>query len=202
MASLTIEEQLEVEAPAETVWRYLIDPERIVVCLPGAALELIQDERTFLGKVRVKVGAVTVSYRGTIKFTEVDNEARLVRMVGKGREKGGAGSATMTMESRVTEIPTGARVVVHADVKLSGKIVRFGRGMIEGVAREIFAEFGVRLVERLAAESEPVPMTGAMDTPAGTVELAGTTSDAGPPLQALPLFWRALRSWLRRILGR
>ena len=91
MASLRIEEQLEVEAPAETVWKYLIDPERIVVCLPGAALELIQNERTFLGKVRVKVGAVTVAYRGTIEFTEVDHETRLVRMVGKGREKGGPG---------------------------------------------------------------------------------------------------------------
>ncbi len=87
MASLTIEERLELKAPAETVWRYLIDPERIVACLPGAALESVEDERTFLGTVTVKLGAASVFYRGTVEFTDVDPAARALRMVGKGRER-------------------------------------------------------------------------------------------------------------------
>ncbi len=202
MASLRIEERVEIEAPVETVWRYLIDPERIVGCLPGAALELIQDERTFLGKLRVKVGAVSVGYRGTIEFTELDHEAKLVRMVGKGRETGGSGSATMAMVSRVTEAPRGAEVMVQADVKLSGKIVRFGRGMIQGVAREIFKEFGVRLEERLAATSHVVAMPEIEDTPAGHGALPDPPPETGTSLHVLPLIWRAFRSWMRRRLGR
>ena len=108
----------------------------------------------------------------------------------------------MTMESRVTEIPTGARVVVHADVKLSGKIVRFGRGMIEGVAREIFAEFGMRLAERLDAQSEPLLTAAAEDSVAESTGPSVPTADASAPLQVLPLLWRAVGSWWRRILGR
>ena len=90
--SLDIEETLEVQAPVETVWRFLIAPEKIVTCLPGAELTKIEDERTFLGNMKVKVGPVTVSYQGRVKLTDVDDANHRVKMSGEGTEKGGAGS--------------------------------------------------------------------------------------------------------------
>ena len=98
MASLTIQERFELDAPPDHVWEHLIDPERIVVCLPGAELLGQEDERTYSGAVKVKVGAVTVVYRGTIVFEERDDSAGYLRLVGKGREKSGSGSAEIELE--------------------------------------------------------------------------------------------------------
>ncbi len=64
-----IEEEFEVQGPVQRVWEYLIDPAKVVVCIPGAELLESQDERTFLGAVKVKVGPVTMSYKGLVEFT-------------------------------------------------------------------------------------------------------------------------------------
>ena len=48
-----------------------------------------------------------MSYRGKVVFEEIDEAARYVKVVGKGREKSGSGSATMTMESRLVALQDG-----------------------------------------------------------------------------------------------
>lgn len=184
MSTVKIEESFELDAPADQAWSYLIKPERIVVCLPGAQLTEVLDERNYAGNIKVKVGAVSMTYEGQIEFTEIDHDARVIRMVGKGRAKGGGGTATLTMDSTVLELAGGrSRVSINADIQLTGKIVRFGRGMIQAVSKELFKEFTARLAAELASaevELEPEPEA----------------------LALLPLLARALRSWLRRLFGR
>ena len=104
----------------------MIAPAKVVVCIPGAELLESRDDGTFLGAVKVKVGPMTMSYKGQIKFTEVDEQNHQVRMVGEGREASGAGSAKVTMLNRVTPLASGgAHVVVQAEMDLVGKIVQF-----------------------------------------------------------------------------
>jgi carbon monoxide dehydrogenase subunit G len=149
-----IEERFVVRTPAEAVWAYLVDPRRIVACLPGAELVEVRDERTFLGTVKVKVGAVTVSYRGRVLLAEVDAVARTVKMRAECQETGGAGSAKMTMESRVSAQPDGgAEVIVQADVDVVGRLVQLGRGMIEQVAHQLFQQFSACVRATLEASS-------------------------------------------------
>ena len=81
-----IEERFEVQAPVERVWKYLIDPKSVVECLPGAELLEQQDEHTFLGAIKVKVGPLSMSYKGQAKLTEINEETHQVRMVGDARE--------------------------------------------------------------------------------------------------------------------
>ena len=138
-----IEERFEVRAPVERVWKYLIDPARVVECLPGAELVEMTDAQNFVGAIKVKVGPLAMSYRGKAKFTEVNEETHQVRMVGDGREVGGSGSTKVTMLSTVAPLANGggSEVVVNAEVELVGKIVQFGRGMIEEVSRQMFRQF-------------------------------------------------------------
>src|SRR5262245_41649158 len=155
-----IEEQFEVQAPVQRVWEYLIDPAKVVVCIPGAELLESQDERTFVGAVKVKLGPMAMSFKGLMKFIELDEQGRQVRMVGEGREAGGAGSAKVTMLSKVAPLGGGgALVVVSADVDLVGKVVQFGRGMIEEVSRQLFRQFSACVKKHLegevAEESQP-----------------------------------------------
>src|SRR6187431_2495353 len=102
-----IEERFEVQAPVERVWKYLIDPARVVHCLPGAELLESQDDHTFLGALKVKVGPLSMSYKGQARFTELNEQAHQVRMVGDAREVGGSGSTKVTMLSTVTQLPGG-----------------------------------------------------------------------------------------------
>src|SRR5678815_5534072 len=153
-----IEERFEVQAPVERVWKYLIDPKRVVECLPGAELLELQDERNFVGAIKVKVGPLSMSYKGNAKFTEVNEQAHQVRMVGDAREVGGSGSTKVSMLSTVAPLPSGgAEVLVNADIDLVGKIVQFGRGMIEEVSRQMFRQFSTCVRQQLEVADEPQP---------------------------------------------
>ena len=70
--TLDIEHNLQVAAPREAVLRFLLDPEKVVTCLPGAELLEVVDPRHFVGRVKVKVGPITVAYKGKARLTEVD----------------------------------------------------------------------------------------------------------------------------------
>ncbi|MBO0859982.1 MAG: SRPBCC family protein [Chloracidobacterium sp.] len=185
-----IEEQFEVKAPVQRVWEYLIDPAKVVVCIPGAELLESQDERTFVGAVKVKLGPMAMSFKGLMKFTEMDEQGRQVRMVGEGREAGGAGSAKVNMLSKIAPLEGGgALVVVSADVDLVGKIVQFGRGMIEEVSKQLFRQFSACVKRRLevAAESQQSEPAQAES------RLTDKSPDTEPKsLRAAPLVLRAM----------
>src|SRR6185295_16449913 len=160
-----IEERFEVKAPVERVWNYLIDPQRVVHCLPGAELLEQKDDQTFLGAIKVKVGPLSMSYKGHAKLTEINEQSHQVRMVGDAREVTGSGSTKVSMLSTVTPLATGAsEVSVNADVELVGKIVQFGRGMIEEVSRQMFRQFSACVRQKLEAVEDPQPAATAPDT--------------------------------------
>ena len=178
-----IEEAFRVDAAPDYVWRYVIDPHRVVRCMPGAELTGEEGERAYLGRVKVKVGPVTTSYAGRATLVDVNEALHIVRLTGEGRESGGAGSAKLTMTSRVIALPDGATEIrVEADVDVAGKIVQFGRGMIEGVSRQLFRQFAECVRAELATTLDAAPTT----SPPANMK----------PVRALPLvftwLWRAL----------
>ena len=196
-----VEEKFEVHAPAERVWEYLIDPARVAVCIPGAELLESQGENTFLGAVKVKVGPVQMSYKGTVKFTEMDEQAHQVRLVGEGRESGGAGSAKMSMLSKITPLEGGgSQVIVEAEVDLVGKIVQFGRGMIEEVSRQLFRQFAACVKQHLEVD-------GPVETAKESQTVESQTEEKAPavetkPVSAAPLAFRALWAIIARSFRR
>ncbi len=183
MSTLKIEERFRVAADPERVFAFLTDPQRVVACMPGAELERVEGERRILGHVTVAVGAIQVAYRGAVELTQLDAAARRVRAVGEGREKGGAGKVTLQLELGVAAAGAGSEVTIEAEASLAGRIVRFGRGMLESVSRQLFAQFAAAVRERLEAETASEPAAPSR------------------PIRALPLLWRALLDWLRRLFG-
>ncbi|MCA1627963.1 MAG: SRPBCC family protein [Acidobacteria bacterium] len=210
-----IEERFEVQAPVERVWQYLIDPKRVVQCLPGAELLEQKDERTFLGAIKVKVGPMSMSYKGQAKLTEINEETHQVRMVGDARETTGSGSTKVSMLSTVSPLPNGgSEVLVNADIDLVGKIVQFGRGMVEEVSRQMFRQFSTCVRKQLEVADEPQPESGSAGEPQSASEplSADTAQRVAQPVQteakavaAAPLAFRALWAivgrFFRRLFG-
>ncbi len=193
--AIRIEERFTVQAPVEATWAFLIDPRRVVTCLPGAELTDVPDARTFLGAVKVKVGTVTVAYKGKVMLEEVDAASHRVRMAGEGRESAGAGSAKMRMESRVGAMPGGgAEVVVRSDVDVVGRIVQLGRGMIEQVSHQVFQQFAGNV--RATLEAEAAQRAGAPGGAEAAAAAQARRARTQQPLRALPLFFRALWAWI------
>ena len=192
-----IEERFEVQAPVERVWKYLIDPARVVECLPGAELVEMKDEHNFVGAIKVKVGPLAMSYKGNAKFTEVNEQTHQVRMVGDAREVGGSGSTKVTMLSTVAPLASGSsEVVVNAEIELVGKIVQFGRGMIEEVSRQMFRQFSTCVKGKLEVVEESQPPT-AESTPA-TVPEAKAVAAASLAFRAL---WAIIARFFRGLFG-
>jgi hypothetical protein len=192
-----IEERFVVQAPVERVWKYLIDPQSVVRCLPGAEVLEVKDERTFLGAIKVKVGPLQMSYKGQARFTDLDEQVHQVRMVGEAREVTGSGSTKVSMLSTVTALPSGgSEVSVNADVELVGKIVQFGRGMIEEVSRQMFRQFSACMRQQLEVNEPPTAADDADKSATGT-----STPNPSPPKEAVaaaPLAFRALWAIIAR----
>ena len=194
-----IEERFEVQAPVERVWKYLIDPARVVECLPGAELLEMKDEHNFVGAIKVKVGPLAMSFKGNGKFTEINEETHQVRMVGDAREVSGAGSTKVSMLSTVAPLANGgSEVVVTADVQLVGRIVQFGRGMIEEVSRQIFRQFSTCVKSKLEVAEDAQTQT---QTTENTPTVPDAKAVAVAPL-AFRALWAIITRFFRRLVGK
>ncbi len=188
--AIEITETFQVEAPIDAVWSFMLDPHQVVTCMPGAQLEEVVDDRTFLGSVKVKLGAITTSYKGRVQITEMDEQTHTVKLTAEGRETGG-GTAKGTLNSQLRSLPDGqTEVLAQASIDLTGRVMQMGRGMIQGVSHQLFQQFVASTRERLQAP------------PGATSELAPAEST---PIRALPLLLGTLRAaivrFFRRLFG-
>lgn len=179
---IQIEKSFVVQAPATAVWEFLTDPYRVARCLPGAAVTEKLDEQSYAGTITVKVGPVTASYRGKLRFERLDAAAGEAELSASGQETRGKGGADMRMKSRVVQRPDGAtEATVVSDVNVVGVLAQFGRGMIQDVSDQLFQKF----TEAMRRELETPAATAAPAIPAG--EIAGPTpaAPAAAPIAAI-----------------
>lgn len=180
--ALQIEEKFEVAAPVAAVWDFLLNPENVIACMPGASLTEIVDERSFVGAVKLKIGAVSAQYQGTITYTEKDPATRTVKMLASGNERGG-GTVSGTILTRLAPSPDGRGTEVRCEssIDLTGRILQVGRGMIEGVSAQIIKKYvgNVRALLEVPRESEAASVNPGSSEPAAPA--AAPTANRIPP---------------------
>src|SRR5438477_13119086 len=98
---MQLENSFQVKAPPDTVFAYLLDINKVVGCVPGAELSEVVDPTTFKGKVKVKVGPITVAYNGTARISERDDSEHTATLTAEGRETTGQGTAKATAQMKV-----------------------------------------------------------------------------------------------------
>lgn len=181
---MEITKSFTVKAPAAAVWAFLTDPYQVAKCLPGAAITEKVDDRAYTGTMTVKVGPVTASYRGKMRFERLDEAAGEAEIAASGQETKGKGGADMRMKSRVVARgPAETEVTVVSDVNVMGVLAQFGRGMIQDVSDQLFQKFtdGMRReLEAPAAAPEEVP-----PAPPPTAD-PGPAASAPPPPKSPP----------------
>jgi len=208
---LQIENSFEVGAPPDRVYAFLLDVNRVVGCVPGAELSEVVDPNTFKGKVKIKVGPVTVAYAGTARIADRDEVARTATLEGEGRETTGPGNARAKANMRVEESGAGSRVTVSTDFTVAGRVAQFGRGLMEDVSKSLVAQMAACIKSQLeTAEQAPPPTPTAAAGEAGAATASAPAAAAPPPAPSLPtarpvnalgLLWSVLVARLKAIFG-
>jgi uncharacterized protein len=156
---MKLEQSFEVAAPLQRVWEALIDVERVAPCLPGAAVTGRNDDGSYNGSFKVKIGPTSAAYSGKLSMQDVDEQGHTATMDAQGTDKRGQGGAKATIVSKLS--PAGdqaTRVEVVTDYRITGRLARFGRGgMIEDISNRLLGEFANCLQTSLAGVPEPEP---------------------------------------------
>jgi carbon monoxide dehydrogenase subunit G len=122
--------------------------------MPGATLTSASGT-SFAGTVKVKVGPISLLYKGSGEFLEQDEAAHrfVIKASGKDSRGNGTASATVTVSLRAEGEETAASV--HTDLSITGKPAQFGRGMISEVGGKILESFAACLATKLGSTPEP-----------------------------------------------
>ncbi len=187
---MLLEHTFTVPVPPDEAWVVLLDLERVAPCMPGATLESVTDDGAFTGTVKVKVGPITVTYKGKGRFTERDEAAHRAVIEASGRETRGSGTASATVTATLQGRDGGTtEVLVSTDLAITGKPAQFGRGVMSEVGAKLIGIFAECLADKITAgDAEPGPAAdpaaaGDHGTPAPSGSSPGGdqgTSSPGP----------------------
>jgi len=185
-----------VRAPLATVWEFLTDAERVTPCVPGAQLTETVDATHYKGTVKVKLGAVQMTYRGDMEM-EPNEADHTIALRARGTEARGSGGASGTVTTRLTESQDGVtQVDIESHVDVTGRVAQFGRGIMQDVANRIIKEFAQCLEQKLQPEGTtgeepaapaPEPATASPTASSPPVSSAPPPTETPPPRPSAPV---------------
>ncbi len=183
-----------VPLPPADAWKVLMDIERIAPCMPGAELTQVVDPTTYKGKIGVKLGPVTLSFAGQVKFEDINDATQTARVKASGTDSKGRGGANATADFRLEPSPEGSKVLIHTNLMLSGAVAQYGRGagMIQDMASMMVGQFADNLKAMLAADQAANAAPVAPGAP--PVEAVRSVPMPAKPISGFSLFFRALRN--------
>ena len=209
--------EFRIGVPVDDAWAMLTDLQRVAPYMPGARLEGVEGGE-YRGVVKVKVGPITVQYKGTARMLEKDDVARKAVIRAEGRESRGQGNASATVTATIRPDGDGTIVLLVTEMTVTGKVAQFGRGVMGDVSTNLLGQFAGRLEAGLASEakaaSEPADDSGSESRPAVTADIAARDDDepvdllglagssvakrAGPVLVAAVMLWVLVACVVRR----
>src|SRR5919202_841646 len=160
---MRFENEIEVGQPPKDLFAFLTDVERVAPCLPGASIDGREGD-AYTGSMKVKVGPITGTYRGTMRFVEQDEDALRAVMSARAAEVNGQGDAEAKITTQIEEAGDSAsRIVMETDLQMRGRVAQFGRGAMEKISQRMFDEFARNLEREMsgagggAAEAAAAP---------------------------------------------
>jgi uncharacterized protein len=199
---MQLENSFTVGAPPSRVFAYLLDVNKIVGCVPGAELSEVVDPTTFKGKVKIKVGPITVAYSGTARIVNRDDANHAATLEAEGRETTGPGSARASARMTVEADGSSSVVKIVTDYNVAGRVAQFGRGVMEDVSRRIVNDMAACIKANVEA-AEPGAGGGGAAAPSGPGAAAVATAApvTSKPVNAFGLLFSVFWARLRGVFG-
>jgi uncharacterized protein len=182
---MRFENSFAVDAPVEEVWHTLLDVERVAPCVPGAQVLERTGEDSYKVGIRVKLGPMSMQYRGRVEIVEEDADARRAVMRARAQEARGQGTADATVETRLSGDQGRTEGTIQTDLQVSGRAAAMGRGVIRDVSAKLVEEFSRNLERMLAggegeAAAAPTPETTTAEPAAAPAARPAEPAPAAP----------------------
>jgi carbon monoxide dehydrogenase subunit G len=176
--AIELDNSFTVPVPPEQAWDVLLDVERIAPCMPGASVTSVEGDQ-IEGQVKVKLGPLSLTYKGTAKFTDKDQDNHKIAIEATGKETRGAGTASANVQASLTpgDAAGSTLVAIHTSLNVTGRPAQFGRSLLPEVSGKLIAQFASNLEALITADS---PAGEATDAPEGTGTADGSSGEAVP----------------------
>jgi len=183
--AIELDNSFTVPVPPEQAWDVLLDVETIAPCMPGASVTSVDGDE-IQGQVKVKLGPLSLTYKGTAKFTEKDEENLTLAIEASGKETRGAGTASANVQAALKPADdTGSTLVsIHTSLNVTGRPAQFGRSLLPEVSGKLIAQFAANLEALIAADNVTSPAAPAAETEEAAEVPVVTSAD--PVVEATP----------------
>src|ERR1700758_3161015 len=144
--AIELDNSFTVPVPPEQAWDVLLDVERIAPCMPGASVTSVEGDQ-IEGQVKVKLGPLSLAYKGTAKFTDKDEANHKIAIEATGKETRGAGTASANVQATLTpgDAAGSTLVAIHTSLNVTGRPAQFGRSLLPEVSGKLIGQFATNL---------------------------------------------------------
>ena len=188
--AIELDNSFTVPVPPEQTWDVLLDVERIAPCMPGASVLSISDDGNEIeGQVKVKLGPLSLTYKGTAKFIDKDQETRTIAIEATGKETRGAGTASANVQATLTpgEAAGSTLVAIHTSLNVTGRPAQFGRSLLPEVSGKLIAQFASNLEALIGSDTATAAAPEETAAPESDGTVADSSGEAVPaPAAAAP----------------
>jgi uncharacterized protein len=177
--AIELDNSFTVPVPPEQAWDVLLDVERIAPCMPGASVTSVEGDEV-AGQVKVKLGPLSLSYKGTAKFTEKDQANHTIALEASGKETRGAGTASATVHAALKPADTEGQTLVsiHTSLNVTGRPAQFGRSLLPEVSGKLISQFATNLEALITADGATATETPAEGAPAAAESTEAPSGEA------------------------
>jgi uncharacterized protein len=127
--------------PVDETWAAILDLDRLIPCVEGGSVIERTGPESAKAEIKVKMGAMSLTFKGTVEVAEQDDAAHTALLKVKSREVGGQGFANADVTFNVSD--DGGSI--HTAAQISGKAASMGEGVMVTVLDALITDFTGKL---------------------------------------------------------
>jgi len=197
------ENEFEVPVPLDQAWDILMDIERIAPCVPGAELTEVVDDKTYKGKISVKLGPVALTFNGQTTFEELDTENFGAKLKAQGTDSKGRGGAHANVTFRMEPRENNTKVIINTNLQLSGAVAQYGRGvgMVQDLSQQIISQFADNLAKDVIDHKDEIELETSNSSSPSLIKTEDKIPKTAAPVQVGSMGLRVIWNAIKRLLG-
>jgi carbon monoxide dehydrogenase subunit G len=141
--AVTLDHRFTTSKPIDESYATVLDLERVVQCVEGGKVLGPNGPSSVKAEINVKMGAMSMTFAGTVEIVERDDAAHRAVMVVKSKETGGQGYANAEVVFTLAE----SGGTIHTNAQITGKAASMGEGVVVGVLDALISDFAGKLGE-------------------------------------------------------
>jgi uncharacterized protein len=123
--------------PIDDNWEAILDLERLVPCVEGGSVIEKVDPEQVKAEIKIKMGAMSLRFKGTVAVVEQDPEAHRAVLRVKSKEAGGQGHANADVTFSLSD----GGGTIHTAAQITGKAASMGEGVVTSVLDALIKDF-------------------------------------------------------------